>query len=35
MIEEDTFLASVCSQPRDNQPRLAFADWLDESGDSR
>jgi uncharacterized protein (TIGR02996 family) len=32
MSEEDGFLAAVLAAPRDDTPRLAFADWLDERG---
>lgn len=29
----EPFLASICSSPFDDLPRLVFADWLDENGD--
>lgn len=30
MIEEDAFMAAILSEPRDDTPRLVFADWLEE-----
>jgi uncharacterized protein (TIGR02996 family) len=35
MIEETTFVAAILAAPRDDTPRLVFADWLDERGDPR
>ena len=32
MTTEAHFLAAIRAEPRDNLPRLAFADWLDEHG---
>jgi uncharacterized protein (TIGR02996 family) len=34
MSEEDAFLAAIQQQPDDDPPRLVYADWLDERGDS-
>jgi uncharacterized protein (TIGR02996 family) len=34
MIEEGTFIAAICASPADDAPRLAFADWLEEQGQS-
>jgi uncharacterized protein (TIGR02996 family) len=33
--EENAFLESIRSNPRDRLPRLVYADWLDERGDER
>lgn len=30
MTDEDSFLAAICAAPREDLPRLAFADWLDD-----
>jgi uncharacterized protein (TIGR02996 family) len=35
MTEEDAFLAAILAAPRDDTPRLVFADWLEERGDPR
>lgn len=32
MTEEDAFSAAILAAPRDDLPRLVFADWLDERG---
>ena len=34
MLEADAFLATILENPDDDAPRLVFADWLDEHGDS-
>lgn len=34
MLNHDTFLAAVCANPDDDAPRLVYADWLEEHGDS-
>jgi len=34
MGREEAFLAEVCARPDDDAPRLIFADWLDEHGDT-
>jgi uncharacterized protein (TIGR02996 family) len=34
MSAEDAFLRAICDNPDDDTPRLVFADWLDEHGDS-
>src|SRR5437868_5364079 len=33
MNHEDAFWKAVLADPDDDLPRLAFADWLEESGD--
>lgn len=33
--EERPFVEAVCAAPADLEPRLVFADWLDEQGDPR
>lgn len=33
-MEEDTFLRALCANPADDAPRLVYADWLDERGES-
>jgi uncharacterized protein (TIGR02996 family) len=33
MTEEAAFVAAILAAPRDDTPRLVFADWLDERGD--
>ncbi|HEV7278736.1 MAG TPA: TIGR02996 domain-containing protein [Pirellulaceae bacterium] len=33
--EERPFVEAVCAAPADLEPRLIFADWLDDQGDSR
>jgi uncharacterized protein (TIGR02996 family) len=35
MDEEAAFTAAILAAPRDDAPRLVFADWLDERGDPR
>jgi uncharacterized protein (TIGR02996 family) len=35
MNEEDGFVAAILADPRDDTPRLVFADWLEERGDPR
>src|SRR5262249_10513083 len=35
MAEEDALLSAVLASPRDDAPRLVFADWLEERGDPR
>jgi uncharacterized protein (TIGR02996 family) len=35
MAEEEAFIRSILASPRDDAPRLAFADWLEERGDPR
>ena len=35
MTEEAAFVAAILASPRDDTPRLVFADWLDERGDPR
>jgi uncharacterized protein (TIGR02996 family) len=35
MDEEAAFTAAILAAPRDDTPRLLFADWLDERGDPR
>jgi uncharacterized protein (TIGR02996 family) len=30
----EPFLRAICARPDDDTPRLAYADWLDENGDS-
>ena len=33
MSDETALLAAIFSQPDEDTPRLAYADWLDENGD--
>ena len=33
MSDGDALLAAICAQPEEDVPRLAYADWLDETGD--
>ena len=33
--EERPFVEAVCAAPADLEPRLIFADWLEEQGDPR
>ena len=33
-MEPDAFLQTICANPDDDAPRLVYADWLDERGDS-
>ncbi|MCI0458429.1 MAG: TIGR02996 domain-containing protein [Gemmataceae bacterium] len=35
MTEEDALTAAILASPRDDAPRLVFADWLEEGGDPR
>jgi uncharacterized protein (TIGR02996 family) len=35
MTEEDAFISEILASPRDDAPRLVFADWLEERGDPR
>ncbi|HJZ90199.1 MAG TPA: TIGR02996 domain-containing protein [Gemmataceae bacterium] len=35
MTDDEAFLRAILAAPRDEAPRLAFADWLDERGDPR
>ena len=32
---DDGFIRQLLDSPRDNAPRLAYADWLEDSGDTR
>jgi uncharacterized protein (TIGR02996 family) len=32
--DRNAFLRAICEQPADDAPRLVFADWLDENGES-
>src|SRR5262245_41051449 len=32
MTDEARFLRTICERPRDDAPRLVFADWLEENG---
>jgi uncharacterized protein (TIGR02996 family) len=32
--DRDALLAAICADPDDDTPRLVFADWLDENGES-
>jgi uncharacterized protein (TIGR02996 family) len=32
MSDHDALLAAICANPRDDTPRLVFADWLEENG---
>jgi uncharacterized protein (TIGR02996 family) len=32
MNDHDALLRAICENPREDTPRLAFADWLDENG---
>ncbi len=34
MSDADKFLAAIIAEPDDDLPRLVFADWLEENGDS-
>lgn len=34
MTERDAFLADICEHPDEDAPRLVFADWLDDQGES-
>ena len=33
-MERQSLYAAICASPRDDLPKLVFADWLDEHGDS-
>jgi uncharacterized protein (TIGR02996 family) len=35
MVDDEAFLRAICDNPDDDLPRLIYADWLDEHGDSR
>lgn len=35
MTEATAFLRAICDRPDDDDPRLVYADWLDERGDPR
>src|SRR5262245_35805795 len=32
MTDHDALLRAICENPREDTPRLAFADWLEENG---
>jgi uncharacterized protein (TIGR02996 family) len=32
MTDHDALLAAICANPREDTPRLVFADWLEENG---
>jgi uncharacterized protein (TIGR02996 family) len=34
MNQEDAFLRAICENPDDDTPRLVYADWLEEHGDT-
>src|SRR5262245_7539690 len=34
MTDHDALLRAICENPREDTPRLAFADWLEENGQS-
>ena len=34
MSERENLYAAICAAPRDDLPKLVFADWLDEHGDA-
>src|SRR5262249_20582690 len=34
MISDEAFLLAIRAQPDDDAPRLVFADWLEETGDT-
>src|SRR6516162_306803 len=34
MLKADAFLATILERPDDDAPRLVFADWLEEHGES-
>ncbi len=33
-MERESLYAAICANPRDDLPKLVFADWLDEHGDA-
>jgi len=33
MSDDDAFLNAILAHPKDNAPRLVYADWLNETGD--
>ena len=33
-MERENLYAAICANPRDDLPKLVFADWLDETGDA-
>src|SRR4051794_40504879 len=35
MADEEAFLQEIAANPEDDTPRLIFADWLEERGDSQ
>src|SRR5579885_2432380 len=35
MTDRDAFLRAICDRPDDDTPRLVFADWLEEHGESK
>jgi uncharacterized protein (TIGR02996 family) len=35
MSEDEAFIRAIVAAPRDDAPRLVYADWLDERGDKR
>jgi uncharacterized protein (TIGR02996 family) len=35
MNDREILLRAICAAPDDDAPRLAYADWLEENGDSR
>jgi uncharacterized protein (TIGR02996 family) len=35
MNDDEAFIRAIVAAPRDDAPRLVYADWLDEHGDSR
>jgi uncharacterized protein (TIGR02996 family) len=34
MTQEDAFLKAILEDPNDDTPRLVYADWLEERGES-
>ncbi len=34
-MDEELFIAAIVAAPRDDRPRLVYADWLDQRGDLR
>jgi uncharacterized protein (TIGR02996 family) len=32
--QADAFLQAICAKPEDDTPRLVYADWLEEQGDT-
>src|SRR6516162_9506959 len=35
MNQAEAFIGAVLAAPKDDSPRLAYADWLDQRGDAR